>query len=134
MSPDEVHIHFSYHDKSIPSFGLLENCDYDYRAYGLELEHECIYIGIAPKLQVKRTIQRHFESNSCHNSSKHRPLRVLLVWPAISRAVEAYVYHAVLARLTVKQMREGKLGGWVQTSSNVSPVLLACSCNKKPRE
>ena len=50
------------------------------------------------------------------------PLHVLLVWPAISRSVEAYCYHAFLSKLSEAQMRAGKLGGWTQTSSAVSPL------------
>ena len=123
MSPSEVHIRYAYRDKSVPTLGLLENFDYDWRVYALELQHGCTYVGIAAASQVKRTIQRHFDAgNRCHYTSKHRPLRVLLVWPAISRSVEAYVYHAFLDRLSVGHMREGKLGGWIQTSSVVSPL------------
>ena len=123
VRPSEVHANFSYHDRSVPALGLSEDFSYDYRVYALALQHECVYIGIAPKSQVKQTIQRHFEvSNKCHYTSQHRPLRVLLVWPAISPSVEAYCYYAFLQRLSVTAMKQGKLGGWTQTSSAVSPL------------
>ena len=54
----------------------------------------------------------------------HPPRCVLLVWPAISTAVEAYVYYSYLSTMTsgVGNGSKFRLGGWVQTSSKLSPV------------
>ena len=46
------------------------------------------------------------------------------VWPAASTAVEAYVYYSFLARMvsSATKAKYFALGGWVQTSSILSPV------------
>ena len=46
----------------------------------------------------------------------------VLVWPAVSRSVEDYCYHVFLQKLSVAEMKQGKHGGWTQTSSAVSPL------------
>ena len=62
------------------------------------------------------------EYQNVHYTSVHRPRSVLLVWPAVSRAVEAYTYYAFLDKLALSKVLGGKLGGWVQTSSGLSPL------------
>ena len=102
-----------------------EHTDYPFRVYALELAHDCVYIGIAHKADVKRAVNRHFaDSSNVHFTTVHAPRRVLLVWPAISTAVEAYVYYAYLSTMTfgVGNGSQFRLGGWVQTSSKLSPV------------
>ena len=123
--PSEVHSRFTFWDKSVPKLGLVEDATYDYRVYALALAHDCTYVGIAHKSDVKRAVNRHFDgSGKTHYTRVHPPKRVLLVWPAISPAAEAFVYYAFLSRMNAgaSQATQFKIGGWVQTSSKLSPV------------
>ena len=124
--PQEVHSEFTHWDKSVPKLGLVEDLKYEYRVYALELAHDCFYVGIAHKSDVKRAVQRHFTSGgkAPHYTCVHPPKRVLVVWPAISTAVEAFVYYSFLSRMDAGATKAKlfRLGGWVQTSSKLSPV------------
>ena len=124
--PSDVSSTFTYCDKRVPTLGLLENLSLEYRVYALELADNCVYVGIAHRSDIKRAIGRHFGvggvKNKVHFTSVHSPKKVLLVWPAASTSVEAYVYYAFLGRLSGGASQESSIGGWVQTSSNLSPV------------
>ena len=90
--PQEVHSEFTHWDKSVPKLGVVEDLTYEYRVYALELAHDCFYVGIAHKSDVKSAVQRYFNSGGkAHHTCVHPPKRVLLVWPTISTAVEAFV-------------------------------------------
>ena len=125
MKPDNVHKDVSYCHRSVPPLGLEDRAEFQYRVYALQLADDCVYVGIAHASQVKKTIGRHFEAKpNVHYTGVHRPRSVLLVWPAVSTAVEAYVYYAFLARMgsSATRAKQFALGGWVQTSSTLSPV------------
>ena len=53
----------------------------------------------------------------------HKPKRVLLVWPAATRAVEAYIFHALLAQLD-SRMDLRTVAGFTQTSLKPSPLVV----------
>ena len=94
VDPKLVTADYSCRDKKIPDLGLVEEFSYQWRVYVLELEHDCVYVGIAHRSKVRDTILRHFilGDDKPHYTAVHPPKSVLLVWPAISPAVEAYVY------------------------------------------
>jgi hypothetical protein len=113
---------------------LVADSDYEFRVYALECEAPpgdeegapYIYVGIAPKELVGGRIGEEFSRRrgvAAHFCFEHKPKRLLLVWPAANRAVEAYVYMTLLQKLkTKRQLRT--LGGWTQTSAKPSPLTL----------
>ena len=124
--PSSVSRTFTYCEKKVPRLGLLENLSFEYRVYALELADNCVYVGIAHRSDIKRAIGRHFGvggvRNNVHFTSVHPPKKIPLVWPAASTSVEAYVYYAFLGRLSGGASQVSSIGGWVQTSTNLSPV------------
>lgn len=125
VEPSQVHKNMSCCHPTVPSLGLEENFSFDYRVYAVQLANSCVYVGIAHASQIKQTIGRHFEDgNKVHYTRAHPPRHVLLVWPAASTAIEAYVYYSFLARMgaSATKTKHFALGGWVQTSSVLSPL------------
>ena len=84
---------FTYCDKRVPTLGLVEDVSFPYRVYVLELADNCVYVGIAHKSDIKRAVERHFNTGGgkAHFTMVHPPKKVLLIWPAVSMAVEAYL-------------------------------------------
>ena len=120
-SNEKVNAEFCFCDPSVPALGLVGDTTYPYRVYALQCRNGCVYVGISHRSEVKRRVSGHFDGGAqCHYTAKNKPTSVLLVWPAISTAVESYVYHAFLGRMPASQLE--KLGGWVQTSSRLSPL------------
>ena len=120
-SKEDVHANFTFRSPSVPELGLVSDTSYPYRVYVLQCRHECMYVGIAHRSEVKRRISGHFDGSAhCHYTEKNPPTGVLLVWPAMSTAVESFVFHALLGRMPAQSLC--KLGGWLQTSSRPSPL------------
>ena len=134
----------------IPYLGLALDESFGFRVYALECQPAkgdtgpYIYVGIAHKDNIGKRIRVEWEQkrSNCGERAadycmQHKPKRVLLVWPAPNRAVEAYVYFALLA-LQSDKGRVHSLGGWAQTSVNPSRLqlqqyeqgrrLLRCRC------
>ena len=124
VDPSQVNSMFTHCDKRVPTLGLVEDLSFPYRVYALQLADNCVYVGIAHKSDIKRAVQRHFNTGGgkAHFTMVHAPKQVLLIWPAASTAVEAYVYYSFLGRLSAGAQQASTLGGWVQTSSKLSPV------------
>ena len=121
VSQEEVNAEFSFCDRSVPSLGLTNDASYPYRVYALQCKNDCIYVGISSRQEIKRRIAGHFSGAArCHYTEKNKPTSVLLVWPVVSLAAEAYVYYAFLSRMPAQRLND--LGGWVQTSSRMSPL------------
>jgi len=88
--------------------------------------NRCVYVGIAAQHEVGVRIRdeasqkKHTAADYC---AQHKPTRVLLEWPAATRAVEAYVFNVVLGSLGA-QMDVRAVAGFTQTSVKPSPLVV----------
>ena len=110
-----------YCRKRIPCLGLVENLEFELRVYVLLLEGGRMYVGIAPRAELKRRLSDHWGGKGSDYTKAHTPQAVLMVWPAAHRGVESYVFQALLGQLHKVNVGDF-LGGWVQTSTNLSPL------------
>ena len=69
---------------------------------------------------VKKRLGQHFSGKGAIFTKTHAPKMLHLVWPAVNTAVEGYVFLALLSTLPKGNVH--KLGGWTQTSTEVSPL------------
>lgn len=111
----------AFSTRGMPDLGLDKNLEAEFRVYVLLCADGYLYVGLAHKSWVGRRIQAHFDGNGSHFTQSFKPSKVCLVWPAQTRAVEAYVYFALLE--TVGEDRCKRVGGWTQTSSKLSPLV-----------
>ena len=91
-----------------------------YRVYVIECANGCWYVGIVHKDRLKERLLKHWACTAAHYTKVNVPRRIHLILPARNKAVEAYVYYALLERMPVDSAR--RLGGWVQTSTNPSAL------------
>ena len=94
---------------------------FELRVYVLLLEGGRMYVGITPRADLKRRFSDHWNGKGSHYTKVYKPQAVLIVWPAAHRGVEALVFQALLSQLHKVSVGDF-LGGWVQTSSNLSPL------------
>lgn len=120
-SLDELSSETCFHNKQrIPELGLEANLDFEYRVYALACDGGRIYVGIAHKSWLARRLSSHFDGNGAFFTKQFPPREILLVFPAVNRAVEAYAYFALLAEYSASSVF--RLGGWSQTSTSLSPL------------
>ena len=110
-----------YCKKTIPYLGLVDDLELELRVYVLLLEGGRLYVGIAPRGELKRRLAKHWNGQGSHFTKVHKPRAVLMVWPAAHRGVEALVFQALLGQLHKVNVGDF-LGGWIQTSSKLSPL------------
>lgn len=103
----------------MPAINLATDLSLDFRCYALGCEGDAIYVGVAPVAELKARIQKHWNLLATHFTTKHPPLELLGIWCAATRAAEAFLYFSFLGHFPHKL-----IGGWVQTSSNPSPLIL----------
>ena len=112
--------------KRMPQHGLVCSLSFDYRVYVIECKPPSgkrgpfFYVGIEHKSQVGRRIIQHWQGQGSHFTRTHPPQELHMVWPATSTAVESYIFHLLLSTLPPGCVNQ--LGGWTQTSTNVSPL------------
>ena len=117
----EVTAETVYRNKQrIPDIGLSSALEYDYRVYALACEGGRVYVGIAHKSWVGRRIAEHSLGEGACFTKKFAPHEILLVYPAACRAVEAYVYYALLAGYASSAVY--RVGGWTQTNTMLNPL------------
>jgi hypothetical protein len=105
----------------VPDLGLNECLSYPLRVYVLGCEGACYYVGIAPKEKIGDRILEQF-GGATHFCEKHPPQEVLCVWPAASEAIEAAMFFGM--QKSLGGTLYSKLGGWTQTSSKLSPLVV----------
>ena len=102
--------------------GLKHDCNCPFRVYVLLCAGSRYYAGISPVGKFEGRIQKHFAGSSAHYRRVHKPRVVLMAWPALLESVEAMVYFTMQQKLFQGGKGDcGRLGGWVQTSSNPPP-------------
>ena len=110
-----------YCTKRIPHLGLAEDLEFELRVCVLLLEGGRLYVGITPRGDIKKRLTAHWSGKGSHFTKVRKPQAVLMVWPAAHRAVEAFVFQALLGQLYKVNVGDF-LGGWIQTSTNLSPL------------
>ena len=114
--------------------GLKHDCSYPFRVYVLLCAGSRYYVGISPVGKLEGRIQKHFAGCGAHYCRVHKPQVALMVWPALLESVEALVYFTMQQKLFQGGKGDcGRLGGWVQTSSNPSP-LCVMQCEQTRRQ
>jgi hypothetical protein len=106
---------------SIPELGLVRNFDCLWRVYILACEGGRKYCGIEHRSDLERRMLKHMRGEGAEYTRKHQSIGVLLCWPVPTRAGEAYVF-AQMLELQSAHGQLDRIGGWVQTSVNPSPL------------
>jgi hypothetical protein len=119
-SPDDVGAKTCIRSPSMPDLGLAKDLGFEWRVYVLACAGGFTYVGIEYRYDVGDRVREHFQGEGAYFSKSHRPQSILFCWPAANRAVEGYVFLALLAQLPPGSVR--RLGGWTQTSTNPSPI------------
>lgn len=101
--------------------GLKEDLAFDFRVYGLRCQGGAYYAGVEHKIWLTRRLADHFQGKGSEFTMAHKPLDVVLVLPAKTRAAEAFVY-AALVEMQTSQKKCELVGGWTQTSPRPSPL------------
>ena len=79
------------------------------------------------KLKQRLGVQFNGGQTAAYYYKQNKPESVELAWPAAGRAVEAYVFHALLGAQQAGWSRQGAvglcpLGGWIQKNAKMSPL------------
>ena len=87
------------------------------------------YVGLHAWATLPQRVGVQFDGgrNQSHYCKTNKPISVELVWPACSRAVEAYMFYALLAKQDAGWERRGAkrlcpVGGFTQNDSVLSPL------------
>lgn len=121
----ELRAHDCFRCSVVPDLHLSGDPSLPLRVYVLQCRGGCYYVGISLKEKILSRLSEQFDARSefcSYYCKKNAPTGVLCVWPAASEAIEAAVYFEMLRSLRVSDF--SKLGGWTQTSANVSPVVV----------
>jgi hypothetical protein len=105
---------------TIPHLGLVCDLTYEYRVYVLLCDGSTYYVGFEHRSKIRGRILAHFDDKGAFFTKQKTPKSVVLVWPAVGPAVEAYVFYAMLSALPANSVH--RLGGWTQTLTNVAPL------------
>ena len=111
--------------KFVPDLGLTENINLEFRVYLLRCAPSTVgapytwYGGVEHRSMLARRLRAQFEQtpSAAHFCKVHKPQAIEIVWPAASRAAEAYVFAAIAEKLPSNALAAGRLGGWTQTNS-----------------
>ena len=127
---DEVDVNTCYWNAELPDLGLVSDLSLAYFIYVLACEPrtqggpKTIYVGIAKRTQIARRIQTDAGQgpSAPHFCQTYKPQYILGVWPAACRAAEAMAFYALVAKRSEKFLACGSLGGWTQTSTDLSKL------------
>ena len=81
------------------------------------------YCGLAKRQSLAARLCAEFEQTktAAQFCKDHKPLAIELVWPVAHEAAEGYIFDAIAARLSASALSAGRLGGWTQTDTRLSP-------------
>ena len=125
---DQVDVDTCYWNAELPDLGLVNDLRLPYFIYILACEPrswsgpKTMYVGIAKRSQIARRIQTDAGQgpSAPHFCQTYKPQYILGVWPAASRAAEAMAFYALVAKRSERFLACGSLGGWTQTSTDLS--------------
>jgi hypothetical protein len=127
---DQVDVDTCYWNAELPDLGLVNDLRLPYFIYILACEPrswsgpKTMYVGIAKRSQIARRIQTDAGQgpSAPHFCQTYKPQYILGVWPAASRAAEAMAFYALVAKRSERFLACGSLGGWTQTSTDLSKL------------
>ena len=129
LSLDDVNPDRVFRCNFLPELGLEPDLAFPFRVYVLLCRADfnwpySYYVGIAPRDEVVKRIgdhrQRRGAGFDADFTAANPPLSVLFLYPAATRAMESYVYSAIMTQLPENAITNGRLGGWTQTSPRSS--------------
>ena len=103
----------------VPDLGLAGDPNDEFRVYVLA-SGDKYYVGVEERRFLKQRLLKQIEQRGAHWNKVYKADGVAYAMPVKNRTAEAYVYFALLAQLPSKSI--DKLGGWTQTSTNLSPL------------
>ena len=126
----EVDVDTCYWSKELPDLGLVMDANFPFRVYVLACEPrkwgeaKTVYVGIANRSQIGRRIRTDAGQgpSAPHFCQTHAPQYVMGIFPAACRAVEACIFYALARTRSEKSLACGGLGGWTQTSTQLSAL------------
>ena len=104
---------------AMPNLGLVAEDAFEFRVYVLRCKPKTAstpgpfyYVGFEHRAKLKHRIGLQFSGgqNAAYYCKQNKPECIELVWPAAGRAVEAYVFHALLAMQQAGWERKGSEG------------------------
>lgn len=122
MLPADIDWKTSFQKPGLPHLGLVDDQRFEYRIYCLRCAGERYYVGLSSKHGLHDRLVKHWNKEACDFTTQFPPLEVVLVRPCQSRAAEAYLYYAMLEKVSGANVAS-KLGGWTQTSARPSPMI-----------
>ncbi len=111
-----------------PVLALSDDLGAKYRIYLLRCAPQivggpwCWYVGVVPKEKVEQRILEQFSGQGADYTAVNRPVAVELVQPATGRSAEAYLFYAMVEKLPIAAVTDGRLGGWTQTRPRPSQL------------
>jgi len=125
-----IDVNTCYWSKELPDLGLVMDMKLPFRVYVMACEPrswggpKTVYVGIANRSQIARRIQTDVGQgpSAPHFCQTYAPQYILGVFPAASRAVEAFAFYALAANRSERSLSCGALGGWTQTSTDLSKL------------
>lgn len=120
----------------MPALGLAVDPDAEFGIYVLRCKpgDGCTtgffyYVGFHSWAYLAKRVEVQFKGgkNQSHYCKINKPISVELVWPACSRAAEAYIFYALLEKQSIGWERRGAqklcpVGGFTQNDSVLSPL------------
>ena len=126
-----------YPGSLLPDLHLADNLSFDLRVYVLRCKPHiiggpfCYYVGLARKGELGERIRSHVDGVGAAFTKANPPLGIEYVWPASNRAVEAYVFFALMERLPESAAIMGRLGGWAQVYASPNTTATAALREQK---
>jgi hypothetical protein len=134
--PKDVTAKRCWTSPDMPALGLSLDAEAEFGIYVLRCKpHDTrtagpfYYVGFHAFASLASRIEVQFSGvrGQSHYCSKNKPICVELVWPVCSRAAEAYIFYALLAKQPAGWERRGAeqlcpVGGFTQNDSVLSPL------------
>ena len=121
MLPKNIDGKTSFQKHGMPDLGLVDDPLLRYRIYCLRCTGDRYYVGLSSQDGLHDRLVKHWEKKACDFTTQFPPLEVVLVRPCQNRAAEAFLYYAMLEKLSGASVAS-KIGGWTQTSARPSPL------------
>ncbi len=123
----EIDASSAFWSSALPDLGLTKNLKYPFRVYLLKCAPQkqgspfTWYVGLVHLSHLAQRMAKQMRGG-CHFTRVHPPISVEIVWPTATRAAEAMLYYAMVEKLPGAALESGRLGGWTQTSTKLSPI------------
>ena len=106
----------------LPDMHISSDLSLPYRVYVLRCAPQILggpftyYCGLTEDIVAR--LAEHENGTGAAFTDGNKPLDLVYLWPAANRAVEAYVFAAMMTVLPEEAIAGSRLGGWIQTSAS----------------